>query len=185
MSGVEETLVLPVYATWDPGGMILDEHVELSIGDPELNFFSGEFSHDAESREGIFLGLRINPEDRNNKFGTRLASALAYLAASRGVVELHGGVESQHVIKIFRSLFGEGRLSYYDHDPTTADAARVNLPISTDEAVSMLEGYEKFEKDIDYRSIGFGVCINLIDMDIELLEQPIEQNARPKHPHMD
>lgn len=163
--------IKPIQAKFRSGYLVAPEGVDVFFEDPEESFFSAEFDSQDPNRNMTFFGLQVYPEIRERKIGTRLVSALAYAALSKGVTALNGSVESQYVLKIFRNLFGEDNLSYYEVDPNDED---VDLPITTDQAIEILEGYEAKEEDLEHRTLGFGVMIDLSNINPQTLERPLE-----------
>lgn len=128
-----------------------------------------------------FLTLRVAPEDgRRSGLGTRLVSALTRRVLEHGGVVLHGSVESQHTLRIFRRLFGESRMSFTDVVPrpegSPGPVVGVQLPITLDQAIASLEQAETHESDPESRDIGLGVSIDLTGLRPEDFEEAASGN---------
>lgn len=163
-----------VQARWLEPGRLFD--LELFISDPDVARFSALFDRGEDGDLQVEFGdLRVHPEHRESGLATRLANALIYLAIDRGAQTLSGSIDSQHSLKILRHMFGDNHLNFSDIDPATQQL--VQLPITIDEAIEILERAEKFEIDTEYREKDLIVHADLTAIDASKLEVPVELNS--------
>ncbi len=167
----------PVEASWSDDTSI--GKVRLGLKLPygcTFNAAMGRDDADGNTREMVFLGLRVDPSIREGGIGKRLISALGYVAKQNQIESLSGQANSQYTVMALRRVFGEDSLSFTNADPI--DGHEAELPISADEAIALLERSGQFEADLEHRKIGFGVVIDLSRVGVAELEQPYELNSR-------
>lgn len=169
-SRIAEIVKAPVAAKWED----YDSFQDLSLTLPHGNFFSAEWGHgDNYCCVGV---LYTNPELRQHGIATRLVSSLAYLGIKYGLATINGTVESQHVVRIFRKLFGEDAVGFYEQRPRIVELQP--LPITMDQAVSSLELAAQHERDLEYRMLGLHFSIDLASVRQDRLEVPHELNRK-------
>ena len=112
--------------------------------------------------------LRVaDPELRGNGIGERLTRSLSVLALKYGypVIETH--ITSEYALDIKKRVFGVDRLAY-----THADMGAI--PETFDEAREMLVALRQTEEDIEQRTTGINLTIDLDGLDIANWEVPRE-----------
>jgi GNAT superfamily N-acetyltransferase len=92
---------------------------------------------------------------RGAGIGSRLVSALSYFALDRGIERTAGPVESPYAVRIHHDLFGEDNLRFAHEDPLTGQV--IELPITATQAILSLGRAAEYERDLDYREIGFDI----------------------------
>ncbi len=117
-----------------------------------------------------FGNLQVHEDYRGAGVATRLVSALAYIAVRHNTTIMYGSVASPHVLRIFRSIMGEGAIKYLSGYPV-----RDEPPPTTDAAIEALVHLEADVPDPDWRD-GITVHVGLTGLASADLEQPVEVN---------
>lgn len=150
--------------------------VELFISDREVARLNALFDQEEGGDLRVEFGdLRVHPDHRKDGLATRLANALIYLAIDQGAQTLSGSIDSQHSLKILSHILDDSQVRFSDIDPTTQKL--VELPITTKEAIEMLERAEEFEVETEYREQNLIIHADLTAIDASKFEPPIELNS--------
>jgi len=121
-------------------------------------------AHNNGGGKFTFLDLFVSPADvRGTGLGTRLVSAMTRLALEKSAANIEGVVTSQHTLKIFRRLFAEERLSFFDQG--------VHLPMVTEQAICSLERAEEYEDNLEHRELGVWTRVDLTGLNNRDLEK--------------
>lgn len=102
--------------------------------------------------------LYVEPYWRGNSLGERLVRELATQAKNLDIQTLRGHVESEYALDIKAQVFGSAALRYFDYEPYGEE---IELPLSFEQARQSLVRAKEFEKDLDYREIGFTVEVDI------------------------
>lgn len=144
---------------------------DISIELPHNPRFIGEVVMGEDLQDGVFLlTLQVNPELREQGIGTRLASAMAYVAKSEGLENLHSAVDSPHTIRIFKKLFHEKDVTFLDIDPSSRQM--VELPMTFEQAILSLERVQAMFGTGEKHDYHFNFVVNLGNVALTSLEKP-------------
>jgi GNAT superfamily N-acetyltransferase len=145
---------------------------DITVSLPHNPHFLGEFD---ETGERLFLHeLEVNQDLRGRGIATRLMKAMIYAGKAEGANIMHSDVDSPHSVRIFKKIFPETAVKYYDIDPETNE--RVELPMLFDEAIASLERHQEHRKEVeDADRGGFDFEADLTKVPFSNLEQPVNK----------
>lgn len=123
------------------------------------------------SKLGVFLlSLEVDPRFRRNGIGTRLMSSMAYVAKTESCGRLFSAVTSPHTVRMFKTLFNEESVTFYDDDPSNRQ--RLEIPMTLDQAIMSLERMESHSIDGKVEE-AFSFLVELGEIALSDLEEPI------------
>jgi GNAT superfamily N-acetyltransferase len=114
----------------------------------------------------------VDPGLRGEGHGAKLLKSLGGLAYKYDCDQLRTKVTSQYALAIVGNFAGYSNIVFSSDNESYPEVTAI--PTSLEEGIAILESLELLETDLDYRSLGFNLAINMHAINPSNFTMPIE-----------